>query len=288
MLIFFSSSLPMPDFLNNMTSFRISPLMSLVYNTIEGELGEWISVWATVDRSLLALSFFFLAEFATYLNFCRSLRFDDKPDYSYLRQLFRNLFHRQGFSYDYVFDWNMLKFVSGIARALDDSSLVLTRLGWVFFYVNLGYLQGTVVRHGGNGESQAHLVELGGPRDHFACGFRVLRGEMLNETKTSLAFGAGEIVQWFREHLLFPQFLGPSRTPVPLYALFWLLWVLHAHGSFTYMQTLNKNLWRLWICIINPVSCGEGRHRVSCIWVGKSSLVERPLCCPSFLFFLNF
>ncbi|XP_036310811.1 casein kinase I isoform X5 [Pipistrellus kuhlii] len=53
------------------------------------------------------------SEFSTYLNFCRSLRFDDKPDYSYLRQLFRNLFHRQGFSYDYVFDWNMLKFVPG-------------------------------------------------------------------------------------------------------------------------------------------------------------------------------
>ncbi|XP_030631929.1 casein kinase I isoform X2 [Chanos chanos] len=52
------------------------------------------------------------SEFSTYLNFCRSLRFDDKPDYSYLRQLFRNLFHRQGFSYDYVFDWNMLKFGS--------------------------------------------------------------------------------------------------------------------------------------------------------------------------------
>ncbi|XP_034499392.1 casein kinase I isoform X4 [Ailuropoda melanoleuca] len=53
------------------------------------------------------------SEFSTYLNFCRSLRFDDKPDYSYLRQLFRNLFHRQGFSYDYVFDWNMLKFGLG-------------------------------------------------------------------------------------------------------------------------------------------------------------------------------
>lgn len=60
----------------------------------------------------------FAAEFATYLNFCRSLRFDDKPDYSYLRQLFRNLFHRQGFSYDYVFDWNMLKFVSGTVDSL--------------------------------------------------------------------------------------------------------------------------------------------------------------------------
>ncbi|XP_077491463.1 casein kinase I-like isoform X1 [Amblyomma americanum] len=53
----------------------------------------------------------FPSEFATYLNYCRSLRFDEKPDYSYLRQLLRNLFHRQGFTYDYVFDWNMLKFV---------------------------------------------------------------------------------------------------------------------------------------------------------------------------------
>lgn len=55
---------------------------------------------------------FVAGEFCTYLNFCRSMRFDDKPDYSYLRQLFRTLFHRQGFTYDYVFDWNMLKFVS--------------------------------------------------------------------------------------------------------------------------------------------------------------------------------
>ncbi|KAF6733740.1 Casein kinase I isoform epsilon [Oryzias melastigma] len=58
------------------------------------------------------------SEFSTYLNLCRSLRFDDKPDYSYLRQLFRNLFHRQGFSYDYVFDWNMLKF--GASRTSEE------------------------------------------------------------------------------------------------------------------------------------------------------------------------
>lgn len=60
------------------------------------------------------------SEFATYLNFCRSLRFDDKPDYSYLRQLFRNLFHRQGFTYDYVFDWNMLKFGSNRNSEADE------------------------------------------------------------------------------------------------------------------------------------------------------------------------
>jgi len=49
------------------------------------------------------------AEFATYQNYVRSLRFEEKPDYAYLRQLIRNLFHRQGFSYDYMFDWNNLK-----------------------------------------------------------------------------------------------------------------------------------------------------------------------------------
>uniref|UniRef100_A0A9J2P172 non-specific serine/threonine protein kinase n=1 Tax=Ascaris lumbricoides TaxID=6252 RepID=A0A9J2P172_ASCLU len=50
--------------------------------------------------------------FATYLKYCKSLGFEEQPDYSHLRQLFRNLFHRQGFTYDYVFDWNLLKFDS--------------------------------------------------------------------------------------------------------------------------------------------------------------------------------
>ncbi len=51
-------------------------------------------------------------EFAIYLNYVRSLRFDDKPDYSYLRKLFRDLFVREGFQYDYVFDWTIRKMVN--------------------------------------------------------------------------------------------------------------------------------------------------------------------------------
>src|SRR3984885_5735862 len=46
-------------------------------------------------------------EFAIFLNYTRSLRFDDKPDYAYLRKLFRDLFVREGFQYDYVFDWSV-------------------------------------------------------------------------------------------------------------------------------------------------------------------------------------
>ena len=49
-------------------------------------------------------------EFSIYLNYTRSLRFDDKPDYSYLRKIFRDLFVREGFQYDYVFDWTVYKY----------------------------------------------------------------------------------------------------------------------------------------------------------------------------------
>lgn len=56
-------------------------------------------------------------EFAIYLNYTRSLRFDDKPDYSYLRKLFRDLFVREGFQYDYVFDWTIFKHTSAQQKA---------------------------------------------------------------------------------------------------------------------------------------------------------------------------
>ncbi|CAL1694388.1 unnamed protein product [Somion occarium] len=46
-------------------------------------------------------------EFSIFLNYTRALRFDDKPDYSYLRKLFRDLFVREGYQYDYVFDWSV-------------------------------------------------------------------------------------------------------------------------------------------------------------------------------------
>lgn len=44
-----------------------------------------------------------------YLNYCRGLRFEEAPDYMYLRQLFRILFRTLNHQFDYLFDWTMLK-----------------------------------------------------------------------------------------------------------------------------------------------------------------------------------
>lgn len=51
----------------------------------------------------------FPAEYAMYLNYCRGLRFEEAPDYMYLRQLFRILCRTLNHQYDYVFDWTLLK-----------------------------------------------------------------------------------------------------------------------------------------------------------------------------------
>jgi len=48
-------------------------------------------------------------EFKTYFKHIKSIR--PRLDYAYLRRLFHNLFYRNGFDYDCVFDWTELKFL---------------------------------------------------------------------------------------------------------------------------------------------------------------------------------
>jgi len=47
-------------------------------------------------------------EFRTYFDYVHGLRFEDKPDYAYLKRLFKDLFFRMGFQVDGVFDWTVL------------------------------------------------------------------------------------------------------------------------------------------------------------------------------------
>ncbi|XP_061352918.1 casein kinase 1-like protein 11 isoform X2 [Gastrolobium bilobum] len=67
------------------------------------------------------------SEFASYFQYCRSLQFEDKPNYSYLKKLFRDLFIREGCQFDYVFDWTILKYpqIGSSSRARPSGKPVL-------------------------------------------------------------------------------------------------------------------------------------------------------------------
>ena len=62
-----------------------------------------------------------------YLNYCRGLRFEEAPDYMYLRQLFRILFRTLNHQYDYTFDWTMLKQKAAAAQVNLTFTVVNTR-----------------------------------------------------------------------------------------------------------------------------------------------------------------
>lgn len=71
----------------------------------------------------------FPSEFAMYLNYCRALRFEEKPDYTYLRQLFRVLFQTLNHQFDYLFDWTMLKQKAAVNAAASTSQVVAPTTG---------------------------------------------------------------------------------------------------------------------------------------------------------------
>lgn len=47
-------------------------------------------------------------EILEYMKYCRLLRFNEEPDYKYLKRLFINIFIRYRFNYDNIFRWNIV------------------------------------------------------------------------------------------------------------------------------------------------------------------------------------
>ena len=50
-------------------------------------------------------------EFRAYFDHIHSSRCGDTPKYSYLCGILYDLFKRNGFDYDYVFDWTILEYL---------------------------------------------------------------------------------------------------------------------------------------------------------------------------------
>eukprot|EP00826_Nyctotherus_ovalis_P065653 TRINITY_DN9654_c0_g2_i4.p1 TRINITY_DN9654_c0_g2~~TRINITY_DN9654_c0_g2_i4.p1 ORF type:complete len:301 (+),score=73.87 TRINITY_DN9654_c0_g2_i4:426-1328(+) len=62
-----------------------------------------------INTSIQTLCEGYPEEFAAYLNYCRQLKFTEKPDYASLKKLFKELYIRSGYANDYMYDWNAPK-----------------------------------------------------------------------------------------------------------------------------------------------------------------------------------
>jgi casein kinase 1 len=58
----------------------------------------------------------FPMEFLNYINYCKVLKFEDRPDYAYLKRMLKDLFVRQEFDFDYVYDWELLNFSANMNK----------------------------------------------------------------------------------------------------------------------------------------------------------------------------
>jgi len=47
-------------------------------------------------------------EFLTYMKHCRMLKFTDKPNYKFLKNLFIKLFKQKKYKLDFIYDWNII------------------------------------------------------------------------------------------------------------------------------------------------------------------------------------
>ena len=48
-------------------------------------------------------------EFNIYLQYCRNLKFEERPDYNYMRKIFKDLMYKNGYEFDYQYDWVLKK-----------------------------------------------------------------------------------------------------------------------------------------------------------------------------------
>lgn len=55
--------------------------------------------------------------FIPYMNYAKALRFEDRPDYAYLRRLFKELFSKEGYENDGIFDWSQASATESTANA---------------------------------------------------------------------------------------------------------------------------------------------------------------------------
>lgn len=58
-----------------------------------------------ISTSIESLCKGFPKQFVTYFQYVRTLRFEELPDYAFMRTLFREVMDQHDFKYDFIYDW---------------------------------------------------------------------------------------------------------------------------------------------------------------------------------------
>ena len=51
----------------------------------------------------------FPKEYTQFMTYNRKLKFEEKPDYQSIISMFRELFIKEGYEFDYIYDWIIKK-----------------------------------------------------------------------------------------------------------------------------------------------------------------------------------
>lgn len=77
---------------------------SLPWQNVEGDNEHYLKCKMATPTERLCEGF--PNEFAVYVNNCKNLRFQDRPNYCYLKEVLRDAFSREGYRLDFVYDWD--------------------------------------------------------------------------------------------------------------------------------------------------------------------------------------
>lgn len=81
------------------------PWMNLPISTKREKYKQILALKSTTPTE--SLVFPFPIEFSQFFQYCKSLKFEEKPDYAYLKRLFKDLFTKSNFKYDFIFEWDL-------------------------------------------------------------------------------------------------------------------------------------------------------------------------------------
>lgn len=105
LIYFFKGSLPWQGLIGNNSSDKFRAITEKKKATKAEELCEGCPL-----------------EFSIFLNYVRSLRFADKPDYGYLRGLLKRILLRECCIYDCIYDWSPQK--PNIQETIEEEELI--------------------------------------------------------------------------------------------------------------------------------------------------------------------